>query len=166
LEAAKWLLARGARVNSELMRWSPLYHAVFAGHWEVANHLLLKGADINARIANGSSVLMMAVYEGHEPLVRRLLARRRSRHQERQGDGAPNGRSFQRLGIARLRPIRPTASPRTGPGRAGVRLNARSRRPRRHPKSLRRLGNPRRGAKSPARSTNWSACATPWPHAA
>jgi len=75
LEAVKWLLARGARVNSEPMRWSALHYAVFAGHWEIANQLLLGGADINARSTNGSSVLMMAVYEGHEPLVRRLLAR-------------------------------------------------------------------------------------------
>ena len=104
LEAVKWLLARGARVNSEPMRWSPLHYAVFAGHWEVANHLLLKGADINARIANGSSVLMMAVYEGHEPLVRRLLARGADPGiRNDRGDGALEWAfKFQRLGIARL----------------------------------------------------------------
>jgi ankyrin repeat protein len=104
LEAVKWLLARGARVNNEPMRWSALHYAVFAGHWEVANHLLLNGADINARSTNGSSVLMMAVYEGHEPLVRRLLARGADPGiRNDRGDGALEWAfKFQRLGIARL----------------------------------------------------------------
>jgi len=104
LDAVKWLLARGARVNAEPMRWSALHYAVFAGHWEVANALLLGGADINARIANGSSVLMMAVYEGHEPLVRRLLARGADPGiKNDRGDGALEWAfKFQRLGIARL----------------------------------------------------------------
>jgi len=104
LEAVRWLLARGARVNAEPMRWSALHYAVFAGHWEVANVLLLAGADINARIANGSSVLMMAVYEGHEALVRRLLARGADPGiKNDRGDGALEWAfKFQRHGIARL----------------------------------------------------------------
>jgi hypothetical protein len=86
------------------MRWSALHYAVFAGHWEVANHLLLSGADINARSTNGSSVLMMAVYEGHEPIVRRLLARGADPGARNdRGDGALEWAfKFQRLGIARL----------------------------------------------------------------
>lgn len=104
LDAVKWLLAKGARVNSEPMRWSALHYAVFAGHWEVANQLLLSGADINARSTNGSSVLMMAVYEGHEPLVRRLLARGADPAiKNDKEDGALEWAfKFQRLGIARL----------------------------------------------------------------
>ena len=104
LEAVKWLLAKGARVDGEPMRWSALHYAVFAGHWEVANHLLLMGADINARSTNGSSVLMMAVYEGHEPIVRRLLARGADPGiKNDRGDGALEWAfKFQRLGIARL----------------------------------------------------------------
>ena len=103
-DAVKWLLAKGARVNSGPMHWSALHYAVFAGHWEVANLLLLTGADINARSTNGSSVLMMAVYEGHEPLVRRLLARGAdSGIKNDRGDGALEWAfKFQRLGIARL----------------------------------------------------------------
>jgi hypothetical protein len=104
LEAVKWLLAKGARVDSEPMRWGALHYAVFAGHWEVANQLLLNGADINARSTNGSSVLMMAIYEGHEPLVRRLLARGADPGiKNDRGDGALEWAfKFQRLGIARL----------------------------------------------------------------
>jgi hypothetical protein len=104
LETVRWLVARGARVNSDPMRWSALHYAVFAGHWEVANQLLLSGADINARSTNGSSVLMMAVYEGHEPLVRRLLARGADPGiKNDRGDGALEWAfKFQRLGIARL----------------------------------------------------------------
>jgi hypothetical protein len=86
------------------MRWSALHYAVFAGNWEVANHLLLNGADINARSTNGSSVLMMAVYEGHEPIVRRLLARGADPGiRNDRGDGALEWAfKFQHLGIARL----------------------------------------------------------------
>jgi len=104
LAAVRWLLAKGARVNSGPMRWSALHYAVFAGHWEVANQLLLSGADINARSTNGSSVLMMAVYEGHEPIVRRLLARGADTGVRNDGgDGALEWAfKFQRLGIARL----------------------------------------------------------------
>jgi len=104
LAAVRWLLAKGARVDSGPMRWSALHYAVFAGHWEVANQLLLSGADINARSTNGSSVLMMAVYEGHEPIVRRLLARGADTGiRNDRGDGALEWAfKFQRLGIARL----------------------------------------------------------------
>jgi hypothetical protein len=104
MEAVRWLLARGARVSSPPLRWSALHYAVFAGHWEVANQLLLSGADINARSTNGSSVLMMAVYEGHEPIVRRLLARGADPAiKNDRGDGALEWAfKFQRLGIARL----------------------------------------------------------------
>jgi hypothetical protein len=103
-DAVKWLVAKGARINSEPMHWSALHYAVFAGHWEVANYLLLSGADINARSTNGSSVLMMAVYEGHDAIVRRLLARGADPAVKNdRGDGALEWAfKFQRHGIARL----------------------------------------------------------------
>jgi hypothetical protein len=37
--AVKWLLAHGARVDSEPMHWGALHYAVFAGHGEVAKLL-------------------------------------------------------------------------------------------------------------------------------
>ncbi len=103
-DAVKWLLAKGARINSEPMRWSALHYAVFAGHEKVAALLLDNGADINARIANGSSVLMMAIYEGHEPLVRQLLARGADRSVKNDRDEGALEWAFKhkRLAIARL----------------------------------------------------------------
>ena len=104
IDAVRWLLAKGARVNSEPMHWSALHYAVFGGHRDVAALLLERGADLNARIANGSSVLMMAVYEGHEQLARELIARGADRSVKNdRGDGALEWAfKFKRLAIARL----------------------------------------------------------------
>ncbi|MBI2960398.1 MAG: ankyrin repeat domain-containing protein, partial [Betaproteobacteria bacterium] len=74
LDAVKWLLAHGARLNRGPLQWSALHYAVFAGYEEVAEYLIGRGADINARSTNGSSVLMMAAYEGREELARKLVA--------------------------------------------------------------------------------------------
>jgi hypothetical protein len=70
----------------------------------VAKLLLDNGADINARSTNGSSVLMMAVYEGHEKLVRDLLARGadNSVRNDRGDDALSWAIKFKRLAIARL----------------------------------------------------------------
>lgn len=75
MAAVRWLLERGARVNTAPRQWSPLHYAVFGGHAAVADYLLAQGADIDAQSTNGSSVLMMAVYEGHADLAKNLLAR-------------------------------------------------------------------------------------------
>lgn len=103
-DAVKWLVARGARINSDPMRWSALHYAAFAGHGKVAILLLDLGADIDARSTNGSSPLMMAVYEGHEQLVRQLLARGADRSLKNdRGEGAVEWAfKYQRLAIARL----------------------------------------------------------------
>jgi len=103
-EAIRWLIAHGARVNGGPMEWSALHYAVFAGQAGAADLLLEHGADINARSINGSSVLMMAVYEGHEDLVRQLLARGADTGVKNdRGDGALEWAfKFKRLAIARL----------------------------------------------------------------
>ncbi len=87
--AARWLVERGARVNAPARQWSPLHYAVLAGHAEVADYLIAEGADINALSTNGSSVLMMAVYEGRQALAQKLIdlgADRRPKNDW--GDGA------------------------------------------------------------------------------
>lgn len=73
LKAVQWLLEHGAQVNREGYAWSALHYAVFAGHAEVAEYLLKRGADVNAQAPNGSSVLMMAAYEGKDALAVRLM---------------------------------------------------------------------------------------------
>lgn len=75
LPAVEWLLARGAQLNRGKAAWSALHYAVFAGHEEVAHVLVERGADIDARSPNGSSVLMMAAREGRESLARWLVER-------------------------------------------------------------------------------------------
>jgi hypothetical protein len=75
LGAVRWLLDKGARINRQGREWSALHYAVFAGHEEVTKLLIERGADVNARSTNGSSVLMMAAREGRETLARTLLAR-------------------------------------------------------------------------------------------
>ena len=73
LEAVQWLVARGAQLNRPGLQWNALHYAAFNGHQAVVDWLLAQGADINARSPNGSSVLMLAIYEGKVDLARHLL---------------------------------------------------------------------------------------------
>jgi hypothetical protein len=73
LEAVKWLLDRGAPLDRAGNQWGALHYAVFNGHEKVANDLLARGANVNARAPNGATPLMMAAREGHENLARSLL---------------------------------------------------------------------------------------------
>jgi hypothetical protein len=104
LDAVKWLLANGARINREPMKWTALHYAVFAGHEEVAAYLISQGANINARSTNGSSVLMMAVFEGHEALARRLIDQGADTSIKNDNDDGALEWAFKykRPGIARL----------------------------------------------------------------
>lgn len=103
-EAVKWLIEHGARVNAPPRQWSPLHYAVFAGHGEIVDSLLALGADIDALSTNGSSVLMMATYEGHEALARKLLEKGADRSPRNDwGDGALEwAMRYNRLNIARM----------------------------------------------------------------
>jgi hypothetical protein len=73
LAAVRWLIERGARLDRDGPEWSALHYAVFAGHAEIVNSLMARGADINALSPNGSTPLMMAAREGREAIARTLL---------------------------------------------------------------------------------------------
>ncbi|WP_306604340.1 ankyrin repeat domain-containing protein [Azonexus sp.] len=104
LDAAKWLVERGARINAAPRQWSPLHYAVFAGHTEMVDYLIGLGADIDALTTNGSSVLMMAVYEGREAMARKLIEQGARRDVKNEwGDGAMEwAMRNNNLGIARM----------------------------------------------------------------
>ncbi|HZV54297.1 MAG TPA: ankyrin repeat domain-containing protein [Rhodocyclaceae bacterium] len=71
--AVRWLLDHGASVSRDGKAWSALHYAVFAGHGEIANLLMARGADVNARAPNDATVLMMAAREGREELAKNLV---------------------------------------------------------------------------------------------
>lgn len=104
LEAVKWLLDNGARINAPRRKWSALHYAVFAGREEVADFLIAQGADINAQSTNGSTVLMMSVYEGHTALAKKLIEKGADRTPRNDwGDGALQwAMRHDRLEIARM----------------------------------------------------------------
>jgi len=73
LDAVRWLLDHGALINRPGLEWSAIHYAVFAGHQDVVNTLIARGADIDARSTNGSSPLMMAAREGHAEIAQLLV---------------------------------------------------------------------------------------------
>lgn len=74
LEAVRWLVEHGARLNREGKQWAALHYAAFGGHAEIVAYLLARGADVNALSTNGSTPLMMAAREGKEAIAKTLLA--------------------------------------------------------------------------------------------
>ena len=104
LDVVKWLLEREAKINAPKRQWSALHYAIFAGHAEMAEFLMARGADINAQSTNGSSVLMMAVYEGHQALARKLIEQGADRTPKNDwGDGALEwAMRHDRLELARM----------------------------------------------------------------
>ncbi|MCM8596480.1 ankyrin repeat domain-containing protein [Accumulibacter sp.] len=72
-DAVRWLLDHGAPLEREGRQWGALHYAVFNGHGKVADDLLARGANVNARAPNGATPLMLAAREGQEALARVLL---------------------------------------------------------------------------------------------
>ena len=103
LEAVRWLVEHGARLNREGWEWAALHYAAFAGHEQVVGYLLERGADINALSINGSTPLMMAAREGKEAIAKVLLAAgaRRDIVNERGDDALRWAMRYNNLKIAR-----------------------------------------------------------------
>jgi hypothetical protein len=73
LEAVRWLVEHGARLERPGKAWAALHYAAFAGHQQVVDYLIERGANVNALSINGSTPLMMAAREGKEEIANRLL---------------------------------------------------------------------------------------------
>lgn len=72
-EAIEYLISQGAQINVENNKYSPLHYASFGGHNDIINYLINNGANLNAKSPNGSTPLMMAVYEGQIESMQILL---------------------------------------------------------------------------------------------
>lgn len=72
-EAVKWLLDHGAPLERRGNEWGALHYAVFNGHRELAQYLINRGANVNARAPNLATSLMLAAREGQEALAEDLV---------------------------------------------------------------------------------------------
>ncbi len=73
VEAAQWLLDRGAQINRP--GWAPLHYAACSGEPALAAFLLDRGAAIEAPSPNRTTPLMMAARYGSENAALLMLAR-------------------------------------------------------------------------------------------
>ena len=71
LPQVKLLVEAGAEVD--FYGWPPLSYAAYNGHLAVADYLITRGAEINAKTANGSTALFFAARFGHLEIVELLL---------------------------------------------------------------------------------------------
>jgi ankyrin repeat protein len=100
LEAARLLIASGARVNDasqNAMRVAPLHSALAGGHAEIATLLLEAGAEVNAVQADGYTPLHEAAQNGDQPMAERLIAAG-ANPRARLDDGSTPAESARRAG--------------------------------------------------------------------
>ena len=75
IEAVKKHLADGVSVDGKNDDWTPLHHAAFGGHKEVAGLLIAEGADVNAETVNDMTPLHLAAFWGHKEIAAQLIAK-------------------------------------------------------------------------------------------
>jgi ankyrin repeat protein len=75
IEAVKKHLADGVSVDGKNDDWTPLHHATFGGHKEVAGLLIAEGADVNAKDEGGQTPLHLAAFWGHKQIAAQLIAK-------------------------------------------------------------------------------------------
>ena len=76
LDDGKWQVDRTWDADSgvEVRDITLLMYASGLGHATLVDLLLERGASVNLQDSNGWSALMLAAYEGHRAIVRRLLS--------------------------------------------------------------------------------------------
>ena len=77
IEAVKQHIAAGTDVNAmNKYGWTPLYEAVTGGHKDIADLLISKGADVNAKEAkNRITALHWAAWRGRKEIAELLIAK-------------------------------------------------------------------------------------------
>jgi ankyrin repeat protein len=73
IEAVKQHLAAGRDVNAKRYGWTPLHIAVFKGHKEIAELLIDKDADVNAKNWEGGTPLHYAALTGRKEIAELLI---------------------------------------------------------------------------------------------
>jgi ankyrin repeat protein len=68
-------LAAGADVNTKIGEETPLHFAALFGHTKVAELLITKGADVNAKDEGGYTPLHQAAHGGRKEVVELLIAK-------------------------------------------------------------------------------------------
>ena len=72
-KAVEWLLERGASIDPPDKTWGALHYAAFSGNRRIVDLLLARGAKLDPRAPNLATPLMMAVREGNDAIVRKLV---------------------------------------------------------------------------------------------
>jgi ankyrin repeat protein len=69
--------------------WMLLHEAALKGHLKMAEFLLSKGADVNAKTKKGATALHHAAYQGHLEMVQYLVSRGADVNVRDQGGDSP-----------------------------------------------------------------------------